>query len=319
MRILVTGASGFLGLNVVRHLAVAHPQATILGVDLHPPCEHDLGDAEFARLDIRDPQSCRGLLRRAQPTHLLHAAAVTLAESTPESDCLTYAVNHQGAINLLEAAVASGSVERCVILSSSGVYDQQADGPCDEDHPLDPRGAYAQAKRKAELRMTALEASGGFPIVAARVGPVYGRFERSRSTRPRVSLIQQLLDALADGREVRVNGTDMHRDWTHAEDIAAALDGLLFAPELHHRIYNVSTGESVSARQIIALLAERGLRVRWTSDPDAAGISLDPTESRKPLVIARLVRDTGFHPRFDIRAGLADLIAELRLQEGPHA
>jgi nucleoside-diphosphate-sugar epimerase len=314
MRILVTGASGFLGLNLVRYFTKAHPQATILGVDLHPPCEHDPA-THSVELDIRDPQACRDLLQRAQPTHLLHAAAVTLAESTPESDSLTFAVNYRGTINVLEAALACKSVERCVILSSSGVYSQLAYGPCDEDHPLDLTGAYAQAKRQTELRMAALEAIGGFPIVAARIGPVYGRFERSRSTRPRVSLIQQLLDARTEARELRITGTDMHRDWTHSQDIAAALDALLFTPQLHHRIYNVSAGESLSARAIVALLIEHGLKVRWTHDPDPADLRLDPRDSRKPLVIARLVRDTGFHPR----AGLADLLADLHPEETPHA
>jgi nucleoside-diphosphate-sugar epimerase len=244
---------------------------------------------------------------------------VTFAESTPERDSLIFEVDYQGTINVLEAAVGCKCVERCVILSSSGVYSQLADGPCDEDHPLDLRGAYAQAKHRAELRMAALEAAGGFAIVAARVGPVYGPFERSRFTRPRVSLIQQLLHALAEGREVRIAGTDMHRDWTHAEDIAAALNGLLFAPELHHRIYNVSTGESVSARAIIDLLIERGLQVRWTREAETADISLDPRESRKPLVIARLRRDSGFHPSFDIRAGLADLLAATHPEERRYA
>lgn len=122
-------------------------------------------------------------------------------------------------------------------------------------------------------------------------------------------MIKRLLDALAEGRELRIAGTDFHRDWTHAQDIAAALDALLFTPALPHRIYNVSAGESLSARAIIALLIEHGLKVRWTHDADPADLRLDPRESRKPLVIARLERDTGFHPRFNLRAGLADLAA----------
>ena len=71
--------------------------------------------------------------------------------------------------------------------------------------------------------MTLREATLGFPIVAARVGPVYGPFERMRPSRPRTSIIQQLLAALLQERTVRIGGSDMHRDWTHASDVAAAL------------------------------------------------------------------------------------------------
>jgi nucleoside-diphosphate-sugar epimerase len=100
----------------------------------------------------------------------------------------------------------------------------------------------------------------------------------------------------------------MHRDWTHASDVAAALDGLLFAPKLKHRIYNVSAGESMSAREIIALFVERGLKVCLTPDARQADIVLDERDSRRPLAIERLRQDTGFVPRFNILSGIDALL-----------
>ena len=297
MKILVTGASGFLGMNLLQRLTQAHPDAALVAADLHPP---DAEDVAFRALDVRDPRACFDVLASTRPTHIVHAAAVTLTEQTVAAAELTRSVNVRGTENLLRAATAAGSVQRCLLLSSSGVYRQTCDGAvCDEDHPLDLGNAYAQSKRGAEVLMK----------LAARIGPVYGPFERTRVTRPRVSLIRRLMDSLKSGQAVRVAGTDFCRDWTHAADIAAALDGLLFAPTLNHRIYNVSAGQPVSAREVLKLFTEQGLQVHWTSDQEA-DIVLDPRDSRKPLVIERLRRDTGFKPRFDFRAGLADVLAK---------
>jgi nucleoside-diphosphate-sugar epimerase len=275
MTILVTGASGFLGRNFVQHSAASHPDAAVAGVDLE-------------ELDIRDRAACFELLQRVQPTHLIHAAAVTSGDNVR-------AVNFDGAVNVWDAALATGALQRAVFVSSSAVYGAPDELPCDEDHALNPVGEYACAKRDSEM----------LPMVVARVGPVYGPFERASVSRPRTSLIHQLVGALRENRTVSVGGTDMHRDWTHAADVAAALDGLLFAPTLNHRIYNVSAGESVSAREIIALLVERGLKVCCHADSD---IVLHEGDSRGPLVIERLRRDTGFRPRFDVRSGIASLL-----------
>jgi nucleoside-diphosphate-sugar epimerase len=112
---------------------------------------------------------------------------------------------------------------------------------------------------------------------------------------------------LQSGRPVRVAGTDVCRDWTHAADIAAGLDLLLFSPTLNHRIYNASSGQPVRVGEVLEIFIEQGLQVRWTSKEEA-DIVLDPRLS-KPLAIERLRRDTGFSPRFDFRTGLADVLA----------
>jgi nucleoside-diphosphate-sugar epimerase len=316
MKIFVTGASGFLGLNVLKYMAAAHPDARIVAADLSVPEAEDVarvgaavGQITFQHLDVQDPSACYELLRRHRPTHVLHGAALTLSDGSTVSNELMFAVNEQGTANLLGAAVAAGSLERCVVLSSSGVYDQSSDYvSSEEDHPLDLTSAYARSKRQAELMMPEFEEAGGFPIAAARIGPVYGPFERTRPSRPRTSLIRHLADCLLDGRTVYVSGTDMQRDWTHAEDIARALDRLLFARELKHRIYNVGAGVPISARALIDVFVEYGLRVCWASDGESADIVLDPHDSRKPLDRSRLRQETGFEARFDLRTGIADVL-----------
>ena len=316
MRILITGAAGFLGLNVLSHAAKTHPAATILAADLGPafPDDHSEFNSKacpfsYVPLDVGDGRACRQLLQSEKPTHIVHAAAVTLPDESALSIQLSSSVNLEGTNNILQAATVAGSVQRVLLLSSSGLYDQSANAtPCDEGHPLDLSTAYARTKRQAEMHMADYESIGRFPIISARIGPVYGEFEQARATRPIVSMIQTLTDHLMAERAIVLAGTQMHRDWTHASDVAMALDLLLFTPNLNHRIYNVSSGVSVSSQDILDLYIARGLIATWVDDQKVADLVFTPEQDRKPLVIDRLKQDTGFKPHFDIQRGSAQVI-----------
>ena len=316
MKILITGAAGFLGRNLLKYIATVHPEHEIIAADLneslresHAGSDSEISRFSFCYLDVTDADACRNLMRTAKPTHVVHAAAVTLNED-PEARQQTSSVNLEGALNILKASLSAGSMQRILLLSSSGLYKQSSDAePCDEEHPLDLSTEYARTKRQVEMQMAKYEAIGGVPILAARVGPVYGEYERSSATRPRISIIQKLVDALSNKRTICVTGTEMHRDWTHAEDIATALERLLFASTLNHRIYNVSCGVSVSSSNILSLFVERGVHVRRVATSKMAEMVLSPEQSRKALVIERLKQDTGFTPQFDIATGIDQLIA----------
>jgi nucleoside-diphosphate-sugar epimerase len=317
MTILVTGACGFVGLNILHHLSRAYPDRQVVAADQVLPTDEDLAllgppatGSAYRLLDVTDDVACRRLMKTVRPSHILHAAAVTLSDDTRTASDRTRLVNLGGTLNVLDAAVATGGVERCVILSSGGVYGPASgEGVCDEDQPLDPGNGYARAKQAAEEAMAERERAGGFAIVAARVGPVYGPYERRRTTRPRVSLIRRLLDYLDEDRPVRIAGSNVERDWTHAADIAGGLAGLLFERRLNHRIYNLAQGTSVSAEKIVGAFAKHGLRAEWVGLDEKPDLVLTPGDGRRSLAIGRLRRDTGFAPKFDFFTGLADVVA----------
>lgn len=302
MIVLVTGASGFVGMNLLLHLAVAHPDARLVACDLSP-LQSSIEGVAYHKLDVSDRVACLRLLDLIRPTHVVHAAAVTPSVEGR----IDVSVNLHGTRHMVAAALAVGTVLRFLFLSSSGVYEHTRDDrPCDEEHPLLLDSPYAFYKREAELH--GLQYGQGLDFVVGRVGPVYGPYETPRTTRPVVSLIGCLADALIDGRGLTIAGDDSCRDWTYASDVSAGLDLLLTAKTLRHRIYNVSCGVAVRARTIIAAFVERDLHVTWVEDHGRADLVLAPKQDRKPLDITRLRNDTNFHPAYDLQSGLNDLI-----------
>lgn len=311
MRLLITGATGFVGLNLVRNLAAGGRFSAILATDrlaasqdeaefIHSP------STSFLPLDVTNRQAVLAVFERWRPTHVLHAAALTPgAGLSAEKTTQVFDVNLTGSINVFDAAARFGT-QRVLLLSSSGVYALSGGSSRDEDDPLALEQPYGASKRAAEIASWSY--TDHVEIVAARIGPIYGPMERVRPSRPRVSLIGQLTAAHVEGRRVRIAGTDVSRDWTFAADAADAIERLLTASHLRHRIYNVSSGRPHATSEVVAAFRSRGLDIGW-SPPTQADITISPQEERTPLSIARLTADTGFAPRWSLDAGVAATLA----------
>lgn len=289
----------------MRAFAGRYDVEALMGCDARKP--ELAGVGAYTELDVRDENACQRVLQRFRPTHVLHAAAVTAGVSDAEM----HAVNATGTSNMVQAAMQVGSVQRILLLSSSGVYGSaQLPQSCDEEYPLDLSSSYAASKREAEQCLLQAEARSGITMVVARVGPCYGPQERVSAFRPQQSLIGCLLTLLRSGEVARVHGESCSRDWMHVDDLSVAIKGLLTSLGLQHRMYNVSSGVAVEARDVLDAFRGVGLRVQQTESPEQANIILKAAHGRKAMVIERLCSDTGFTPSVGIREGIERLLRE---------
>lgn len=319
MHILLTGAFGFVGINLVRAFA-ALPNVTVVAADLRPPDEVALAflapvadRVRILTLDVTDRRATQRVMQQEQPTHILHAAGLTpTPDQERENPSLIVDVNLNAVVNMLEAARATPSVQRQLMVSSSGVYGAPTQGNTAqrqlEEGPLSLQGLYAITKYSAELLATRYAQLDNQMIASVRLPPIYGPMERRSPSRPRISPVAALHRALDAGQAVRVASPTITRDWTHVNDIADGLFALLVAKQWNYSVYNVSYGEGVSFRTMVQTFVDHGLQAEWVDDIAAADIAIPPTSARLPLDIQRLQADTDFVPRVNFAAGVARLL-----------
>ena len=323
MNILITGALGFFGLNLTRVLA-SHESIHVIATDVRQPSAEQERFLQpvteritTCTLDVGDRQATHALLDQWQISHIVHAAALTpTADQERLQPTQIVDVNLGGTVNMLDAAIQAASIQRVITVSSSGVYGDStssAETTQREEGPLALDELYSITKRSAELLTQRYAELSGISMVSLRLAALYGPLERPSASRPRISAIGQLMDALTNGKAISVAGPKVRRDWTYIEDAANAVLALLQADQLNHTVYNVGCGIAVSWHQVVDTFVHHGLSATWHDDEAVANVGMRPEQERLAMNIARLQRDTGFGPRYYIDAGIARYIHAERL------
>jgi len=317
MPVLVTGANGFVPVNVVAHLVAAGRDVVALHRSpLDPALERWLrsvgpGILTFVQGDTQDERAVAGLFATHRPDGVVQMAAMTPMDGATERRQVRQIVgaNINGALNVLLES-AEQQVRRVVFLSSSAVYASSEGGPLDEGAPVREDGAlYPLTKLAGEQICRWARANYDLDVRAVRLGPVYGPWERPTVSRQKMSSVWEAVHEALAGRPLRCNNAGLARDWIHASDVAAGLVALLDAPALHHDRYNLA-GPSVTMERTLAAVAAAvpGTTIEWVARPDEANVPIPDAPSRAPLDSSRLTTDTGWSPRYDIEEGVAQYV-----------
>ena len=317
-RVLVTGAAGFVTLNVVRALVARGHD--VVAFDRRPPDDAARAYAGAAVRwsvgDVRELDALTRVLKTSATEVVVHGAAVTA--TTPEwereraGDVL--GVNVLGTINALTAAHTAG-IRRAIVLSSASAV-----GPREAGEEFIPEGAsaapadlYGISKRTLEMVAERLAALHSLPVIAVRLSQPYGPMERPSPDRAALSPIAEWITAAQEGRFLTTPSVDITKDWIYIDDVAEAFARLVEARELRHTMYNLGLGESVSVRRVMDNIRlawpaiEVSVMPNWRPNPNLAGDRLRP-----PLAMTRLAEDVGFRPEFSIESGIARYAAWLR-------
>jgi nucleoside-diphosphate-sugar epimerase len=314
-RVLVTGASGFLGCAITAALLERGDAVIATDVAIGPRLAA-LKEAAGDRLsltpgEITEWPLLAGLCQDGRPDKVVHCAAIVGVPASVGSPIGTFRVNIEGTINLLEAMRFFG-VRRMVNISSEEIYGAFLADLIDEDHRCLPRRPYGISKFVVEQVCRDYAAAHGLECIHARTCWVYGPyFPRPRPPR-------NLLDAAVAGRPLHLpGGADYAVDQVHVDDV---VQGVLLAldKERHaHDAYHITTGTAVSMGEVVRHIKSRIPAANISVGPEPLRFADGSIAVRKgALSIARASRELGYRPRWTMAAGLDHWIELLRAGKG---
>lgn len=290
MTVLVTGATGFIGRNVVAQLA--RDGVPVVAAGRRPEGLGD-GGIPFEAVDLLEPGAPARLIARVRPTRLIHLAwNATPGRFWTAPDNLDWAA---ATFSLLRA-FAEGGGERAVLAGSCAEYDWTGEGRLREDSPIVPATFYGVVKDATRRAVCAFGDQTGLSVAWARIFWLYGPGEA------RNRLVSDVASALSLRQPVETTEGFQQRDFLHVEDVAGAFVAALSSS--HRGPFNVGSGSPVAVRHLIGILASElggSERVAFGARPSAPG--------EPPLLCADttlLTHAIGFRPRFDLEAGLRD-------------
>lgn len=290
MKVLLTGATGFIGRQCSSQLKAQGYEVHAISSAYHP-CDDEI---YWHKVDLLDRNQSRALVRDLKPTHLLHLAWYTEPRKYWTAVENFYWV--QASLILIEEFVASGG-KRIVVAGSCAEYDWSCKSFKEEGTPLVPSTIYGTCKHALQLMLNSYAVENNISVAWGRVFSIYGPHEDSKRLVPSV-----IIGILNSCKVNCVNG-NLVRDYLHVADVASAFLALLES-DIEGPV-NIGSG--------------RGLRLRYIVEKIETRIGkfghLTVTESksnyRGPAILIadiKRLKLTGWRPTYDIESGIGDTI-----------
>jgi nucleoside-diphosphate-sugar epimerase len=304
-RVLITGASGFVGANLARaELAVGNEVQLLVrshsGLDR---LRDVIGRCQIYHADLRDPAALEQAVDRCRPEVVYHAAAQGTFHNQPDR-IGTLTSNLLGTALLLDAT-RRHDLRAFVNVGSSSEYGHKSVPMCPEDR-LEPRSDYGVAKAAATL-LCQSEALQGRPVVTVRIFSAFGPWEDP------ARIASHVMACCRRGTPVRITAGHQPRDFIYIEDVVSLLQIAGRRPELRGQILHAGTGRRQTVRDMVETIigvcdtgrAEYGARA---DRPDEPGVWVAD--------IASTVALTGWRPTHDLRAGVEKMWAWFQASAG---
>ena len=242
MRVLVTGAAGFLGRHIARRFRDSGWQVT--GFDLSMFDEEGITSVQG---DLTDGNSVEAAASGADV--VAHVGAIGDVYLAGEQPTLAAEVNVLGTANVLEAASRHGS--RVVYASTWEVYGEPQYQPLDEAHPTMPDHPYSITKLGGESLVLSAAELRDMSTVALRLGTAYGSGLRPNS------VFRIFIDRARNGEPLTIQGDGSQgRQFTHAEDISRAFE-IAATSDISGEAFNVVAPETTSIKELAEAVVSR--------------------------------------------------------------
>lgn len=290
MKILITGDKGFVGTETKKLLSLKDHE--VIGFDL------------MDCYDIRDKGQLRDFITFHKPDRILHLAAIARFTDADKDPRLAFETNVLGTKNISD--LASEAHIPVVYASTGSVYMPiKQSPPITEDFPAFGNSVYGCSKYVGELYIK----SGRSPYIILRYAHLYGKEKRMHG------LIGGFLDRIERGLAPTLYGGKQSNDFTYIKDIAEANLSALLAPwDKWNQIYNIGTGEELSAEKAGEVICRHmkyagKIEIEKGREVDAERFVYDIKKAKTML---------GFIPKWSFEKGIEDMLTDYDESLHPH-
>jgi dTDP-glucose 4,6-dehydratase len=315
VRLLVTGAAGFIGSHYVRTMLTGgyagfeDAEVTVLDkltyagnlANLAPVA--DSTRYRFVQGDIADSSLLADLLPG-------HDVVVNFAAESHVDRSIAHAsdfvmTNVVGAQTLFDACLKA-EVPKVVHVSTDEVYGSIDEGSWTEEWPLQPNSPYSAAKAASDLFARAYHRTHGLPVITTRCSNNYGPYQFPEK------VIPLFVTNLMDGEKVPLYGDGGNiRDWLHVDDHCRGIQTALEKGE-PGQVYNIGGGTEMTNRELTALIVE-AMGASW--DDAVQPVTDRKGHDRRYSLDDTKLRGLGYAPRHDFTSGLAETVDWYRSRE----
>ncbi len=303
MNILVTGGSGFIGSNFIRHMLEKYPDYRIINLDklTYAGNPDNLKDIEnnpnysFVRGDICDMYVVNEVMQ--QVDQVVHFAAESHVDRSIDDGSVFVRTNVLGTYTLLESALKHG-IKRFVHVSTDEVYGSINAGSFKETDMLVPSSSYSSSKAGSDLLAQSYYITHKLPVIITRCTNNFGTYQYPEK------LIPLFVTNLLEGRKVPVYGTGQNiRDWIYVLDHCKAVDFVLHNGSVGE-IYNIGGGVEKTNLEITEMIIEKvgldGAMIEYVKDRPGHDL-------RYSLDCSKLKR-FGWAPEYDFDEALKETV-----------
>ncbi len=308
-KVLITGGAGFIGSYVSRKLLDQGHEVIIYDAFVHyiSPLKSVLKDftelrfegiadqIDFRRGDTRDKAHLRRIILETKPDHILHLAALPIADLSNRHSEEALASILEGAVNVLEVLRDVDFVNRFVYISSSMIYGDFEQVPAPEDHPKRPKDIYGGTKYAGEILTETYSRRYNIPYSIIRPSAVYGPFDVNR----RVSQI--FVENALLGKPITLYGGGRQvLDFTFVEDIADGIIKVMFSKKGLGEAFNITYGLGYTLRELADILLTHfeDLEIKIVEEEDVF------RPKRGALSIEKAKSLVGYDPQYSLDAGI---------------
>ncbi len=310
MRILTSGATGFAGRHLLRHLREQYPDASLHGTMLTGASR--LPGVTLHQIDLCNATAVSGLVDTFQPTHVVHLAALSSPRQSFARPWPTIENNLLAQVNLLEACSLLQPQPQVLVVTSADIYDT-VDDPVTESSTFLPTSPYAVSKIAQDMHALQIHLERSLPVMRARpfnfLGPGQAEGFVAVDFAAQVARIEAGLQAPV----IRVGNLAARRDFSDVRDVVRAFTLLLIHGE-PGSVCNIASGEAHSIQSLLDLLLAMARVPIEVQVDEARFVPLDVPLKRGDN--SRLWAATGWQPRITLEESLRDVLQDCRDASG---